>query len=223
MSLPSQVLDLAGNHYGRLTVKEFANLGLSGAHWKCTCKCGREVVVAACKLKAGATRSCGCLQREELVRRVKKHGAAIHGERTYLYGLWQSIKRRCVHGTDKRAHRYKGRGITMYEPWLQDFAAFSAWVTTNLQERPEGYSLDRIDNDAGYAPGNLRWATAKQQQNNRANNRLIHFNGEIRTLSQWAELQGLKVTTLYQRLYAYNWPVEEALTSPPLRKNKVGG
>jgi hypothetical protein len=101
----------------------------------------------------------------------------------------------------------------MEETWINNYLAFSGWVTANLGERPSGnHSLDRIDNEAGYFPGNLRWATGKQQANNTRRNVIVEFKGERKTVSQWAQSLGLSQSMLRQRLIN-NWPLERALSS----------
>jgi len=89
------------------------------------------------------------------------------GTRDPLGWVWSDMKDRCLNPSYHHYHRYGGRGITIHEPWINDSQAFIDWVRTNLGDRPEGMSLDRIDNDGNYEPGNLRWATKRQQSANR--------------------------------------------------------
>jgi hypothetical protein len=118
-----------------------------------------------------------------------------------------------VTGSQNR-ERYLDRGITMYGPWVDDFVAFDMWVKENLGERPEGCSLDRINNEGNYEPGNLRWATPKEQCNNKSANVWVAYRGETRTVAEWERFLGLNAETLRQRIFKYNWPVERALTTP---------
>jgi hypothetical protein len=99
----------------------------------------------------------------------------------------------------------------MYAPWADDFAAFDAYVKENLGPRLDGQSIDRIDNDQGYEPGNLRWADRFVQNTNRRSTVLIDFNGETLSVSQWARKIGVPRATLRARLFRYGWPVERAL------------
>ena len=92
-----------------------------------------------------------------------KHGQASHP----LYLIWRGMVRRCHAPTDAGFRNYGARKIEVYEPWRDDPRPFIEWIEENLGPRPEGMSLDRIDNDGNYEPGNLRWATAKEQVNNR--------------------------------------------------------
>jgi len=148
-----------------------------------------------------------------------KHGFAVAGQRHYLYSLWQSRKNACTNPQRREWNYYGGRGITFHGEWADDFTKFFNWVETNLGERPDGMSLDRIDNALGYEPGNLRWATAQQQaQNRRDNVELTHpITGETLVKAEWARRLGIAPNALDYRLE--NWSLCRALTEPP-RKNR---
>jgi hypothetical protein len=119
------------------------------------------------------------------------------------------MKNRCLNPNDEKWHHYGGRGITIDPPWL-DFSVF----LRDMGTRPEGTSIDRIDNSKGYSKANCRWATCKEQCNNRRSNRVIEFNGERLTQMQWSERTGLPVTTIMNRLGRLKWSVERTLTTP---------
>jgi hypothetical protein len=104
------------------------------------------------------------------------------------------------------SHRYKGRGIKVCERWQNSFMAFYS----DMGDCPEGMSLDRIDNDGDYTPENCRWATAPTQNNNRSSNRIITFNGESKTIAEWARVSGIDPRTIWKRLYR-GWAVEDAI------------
>lgn len=125
--------------------------------------------------------------------------------RTYI--CWQSAKNRAfnVNGTDYQ--RYGGRGITMCQEWKDSFLAF----LKDMGHVPDGYTLERIDNDGNYEPGNCKWANRKEQGNNTARNRYVSYNGKTQTLAQWAEEYNIDYTTLFYRLKA-GWDVKDALT-----------
>jgi hypothetical protein len=131
---------------------------------RCRCDCGAEPFVLIYRLYGGLTKSCGCGVARATAQRSFKHGS---GYSDYRYTLWRSIKKRCLSPGYKDYEFYGGRGISMYEPWRHDFPAFARYLDTVLGERPEGLTLDRINNDGHYEPGNLRWATRGEQARNR--------------------------------------------------------
>lgn len=116
-----------------------------------------------------------------------KHGMAKRSGTHFLYTAWENIKGRCYNRNDKYFNSYGGRGISMHPEWLEDAAKFASYVDTVLGQRPEGFSLDRIDNDGDYEPGNLRWASPLQQSLNTRRNHYLTAFGETLTLSEWAK------------------------------------
>ena len=142
----------------------------SGRHWVCRCACGATAVVATSELRKGDTKSCGCLRIATARSRGQsnhKHGAACDGAETPEYRAWVEMRRRCRDSNHIGYERYGGRGITVCERWT-DFEAFLA----DMGQKPTPtHSIDRRDNDGNYEPGNVRWATPEQQQNNRSNNK----------------------------------------------------
>lgn len=190
--------DLTGQRFGKLTVLSYDHINRGGfACWCCLCDCGNETIVPSGALKSGNTRSCGCLHAEASPKNLPppKHG--MHGSK--IYRTWTNIKTRCYNPNDKDYKDYGGRGITMYAPWIHDFAAFFNYVVTLEHYGEKGYTLDRIENDKGYQPGNLRWADAKTQERNRRINIVVEYNGEQITLGEAAERSGINYYTLYDR------------------------
>lgn len=163
---------VVGEQFGRWTVVGASFMRGSGHRMvRCRCECGTEQDVLVFALRKGTSRSCGCAKREQVAslaartRWKDSHGYAAAG-RHPLYSLWLRINKRCH---NPRAHNYQwygARGISVYEPWRNDAGAFIDWIERNLGPRPEGKSLDRIDNDGNYEPGNLRWATPSEQRRN---------------------------------------------------------
>lgn len=162
-------LDLSGQRFGRLVVTEFAFTNNSRKSvWRCTCDCGTAVEVPGFRLRSGHTSSCGCLQREvgDANLAAGHRQNFVHGwVGTPTYKSWDSAKQRCFNPNDDHYDRYGGRGITMCMRWRRSFKAFLA----DMGERPEGMTLDRINNDGHYEPGNCRWATGSEQSSNRKN------------------------------------------------------
>lgn len=164
------------------------------AAWRCDC--GRAVTMAA----ATKARDCGCGAAEGL-RATGDHRAAG----SPLYKVWQGMRARCE---DAGNDRYGGRGITVCARWSESFAAFAE----DVGPRPfEGASLDRIDNDRGYEPGNVRWATPTEQGRNKEGNRVVMAFGVARCVAAWSEVYGVRPGTIRARLDA-GWPAERAVS-----------
>jgi hypothetical protein len=138
--------------------------------------------------------------------------------KTREYSTWADMKQRCLNPKIKGYENYGGRGISVCSEWLI-FLNFYR----DMGDRPEGHSLDRIDNNGNYEPSNCRWATSAEQALNRFNIRILEYNGEIRPISEWAKIVGLSYSTLNQRVL-HGWPVDKALFLPPdKRKPNVNG
>lgn len=164
--------NLVGQRFGRLTVAAEGGRDSHGSvMWECVCDCGTTRTLLGSNLTAGRTRSCGCLRKEVTSVRRTIHGHTSKGRITVEYSTWVRMISRCENRQDARWPDYGGRGITVCTRWRESFAAFFE----DMGPRPEGrYSLDRVDNNAGYAPDNCRWATASEQAYNRRPKRINH-------------------------------------------------
>lgn len=204
------LIDRTGEKYGRLTViARSENIGKRRiVAWLCRCECGRPVIVTSSALETGNTRSCGCLVSDMLAQNNRKR--RTHGmKNTRVYVIWHSMHERCRVKSQTSYKRYGGRGITVCDRWskFENFLADMGLPPSNKHQ------LDRIDPNGHYEPGNCRWATPRQQQNNRRNNVVLSWSGEQRTVTEWARYIGIGVSTLFERIRA-GWPVEKVLTEP---------
>lgn len=213
--MAQQAVDMAGMRIGRLTVVSRAeNTNQNKAQWLCKCDCGKEVVVSRRHLKDFSTLSCGCYAKEKARERHTTHGM----KRTRLYRIWAGMKDRCCNPKSKYWDRYGERGISVCDEWRNSFESFQSWAMSNGYK--ENLTIDRIDNSKGYSPDNCRWATYKEQENNRSNNRLLEHSGEVHTISEWGEITGIGQRLISQRLY-HGWNIERALTQKPKRRMKI--
>ncbi len=189
--------------FGRLTVTAFAGRAKQGFFWLCTCACGKQTKVRTSALTSGAIVSCGCWRRERMRQTAIRHGKS----RSKEYSVWFGMRMRCEDPRNRFYPEYGGRGIGVCERWL-DFVNFYADMGDCPSPR---HTLDRFpDNNGNYEPGNCRWATAKEQQRNKRDNRLVEYRGETRCVTEWAEILGVSAGRLFDRLRR-NWTCEEAI------------
>lgn len=193
-----------GSRFGRFVVVHDQG-GKTRRKVGAQCDCGAERTVRLDHLRKGATRSCGCLQQEVRSSTHRTHG----GSRDKLYKAWHEMRSRCQIPTHPAYPGYGGRGITVAPEW-EEYAVFAR----DIGPRPSAaHTIDRINNDEGYKPGNVRWATKVQQAQNRRSSRLITFKGETRCLKEWSEKLGFPYAALGARIRG-GMPVAEAFTRP---------
>lgn len=179
--------------------------------WLARCDCGRAVTVRAACLKRGSTRSCGCATRSMIAMRTTRHGMSRSPE----YRTWSGMIDRCTNPRLRTWSAYGGRGIRVCDRWLKFENFFS-----DMGQRPSRkHSLDRVDNDGNYEPGNCRWATPDVQQNNHRGNVRLTVFGESMTIAQWLRRTGMPSRAVRLRL-RMGWAPERALTQPVKKRRK---
>jgi len=208
----------AGGRFGRLLVLGRIPTTCKGtSKYVCMCDCGTRVIVLSGSLAGGHTKSCGCLQREAAVLARTTHGQT-RGGKSPEYLSWLGMRHRCYYERDKRYEIYGGRDIKVCDRWLESFENFYA----DMGPRPSSkHSLDRIDNDGNYEPGNCRWATATEQVRNRSTSVSVMWDGRTQSLTEWAAETGLTYRILSDRLRR-GWSVERAFTTPKVGEQSEG-
>lgn len=200
-----KIKPLTGKSFGRLTVISFFKILNHKAYWNCLCECGALKKVSGADMTAGKIVSCGCYRNKLVVDRSKTHGES---HKTKEYTSWLHLNGRCKSVTNKHYHNYGGRGITVCERWnvYENFLA-------DMGRAPSPkHSIERKDNNKGYSPENCKWATSKEQSNNRRTNILIEYDGEVRNIGQWALKLNINRGTLESRLKR-GWSIDRALTT----------
>lgn len=205
-----------GIQFNNVTVLKRDHLDEKGKYWfLCRCGCGKEFQIRGSEI--GRIKSCGCKTNEILSDKQKTHGES----KTRLYGVWRRMIERCYRVKHKSYKDYGGRGITVCDEWKNSYEEFRKWSVQNGYDKNAGYmecTLDRIDVNGNYEPSNCRWISMKKQCNNKRNNNILSYNGETHTMSEWAEITGINVHTLWRR-QKRGWDDEKIITAP-LRMTK---
>lgn len=162
-----------------------------------SCDCGSKCWANPSKVRSGHTQSCGCYQRQRTIDANRKHGNSSRNRKSDEYLIWMNMKTRCYNERYQLFHCYGGRGIRVCKKWKSDFRSFLTYVG----KRPsKNHSIDRINNNGNYEPGNVRWATRKQQSRNRRCVLKITIKGVTRPLPRWSAISGIKCRTIWRRL-----------------------
>lgn len=204
----SKMKDITGQRFGRLTVLRVAEEKTGSLYrWWVQCDCGApEKTVLGNHLRLGRIVSCGCHSRDRIRAALTTHGLSDRPE----YHCWVGMCYRCTSPNDASWPYYGGRGIRVCERWLMDtgFANFLADVGPRPSLR---HTIDRIDNDGHYEPGNVRWATKTEQNRNSRKNVRLTFRGETLTIAEWSERTGIPYRALQTRVVR-GWSTDRALT-----------
>lgn len=211
MKLPAK--NRVGLRYGRLVVIAFHSRVPGSVKWICRCDCGKETVVYGCNLTSSHTTSCGCRALEVSTERFYKHG--LSGTRQHK--VWSMMLERCENQNNQDYKDYGGRGIKVCPAWH----SFETWWMDMKDGYSDNLTIDRIDTNGNYEPGNCRWATVKEQANNRRHNHRVTHNGKTQTLAEWAADAGIQQRTLSKRLHC-GWTTKDALTIQPWTVRKYG-
>lgn len=204
------VKNLIGKKFGKLEVVGLSDKAGNGkTYWDCLCECGGFKAVRSDSLQDGSIKSCGCLKK--LQNKINLNRTTHNLSRSKIYKTWAGIKTRVNNPKSNSYMNYGGRGITMCEAWY-DFNIFCNWALSNGYS--ETLTIDRIDNNGNYEPGNCRWVDLKTQCRNRRSNILITIGNSTKTLIEWCELFKLDYKTIHAR-YTRNEDISlDSLFSP---------
>lgn len=191
--MKTRLIDILGNRFGRLVVVGRTSRDTYGRlRWDCVCDCGNKCAVDGPQLRLGYVKSCGCWRVDNSRSKAMIHGGTIGNELKREWSAWYEARRRCLNSNNKAFKHYGGRGISMCPEWSESFPRF----LHDMGRCPDGLTIERMNNDKGYEPGNCIWATMKQQQNNRSNNLRITLFGITKTCSQWSDILGIPYNKL---------------------------
>lgn len=210
----SKLKDLTGITFGKWKVIERKGSDKYGcALWLCECQCKNKTkkLIRSSALISGESKSCGCLQKELAIIQNTTHGKT----NSHLYSVWRGMKGRIFNKNARYYKYYGGRGIKICNEWI-NFENFYEWSINNGYQ--EGLTIERKDVNGDYCPENCKWATMKEQANNRRTNHFIEFNGKIQSMSDWAKEINIPYQTLKSRINSMGWEIERALTAPVNKK-----
>jgi len=206
MSIRGYGESLVGKRFGKLSILSASQFIGRVRLATCKCDCGKTSEHRVALLVRGNTKSCGCLKKEHNKAYFTTHGCT----KTPLYQVWLNIRDRCFNKKCKAYPSYGGRGISICNEW-NDFQAFQKWAMDNGYQK--GLTVERVNNNDGYSPGNCVFATRSIQNNNKRNNVIIEYNGEKLNLAQWAKKLGVNREMIKYRFNA-GWSPEDILTKP---------
>ena len=197
-------IDLSGKRFGKLTVQRIASAENGIIVWECLCDCGNVSLVRGSNLRTGAVKSCGCSKRTSPRNRT-------HGEsQSKLYRHWKSMIYRCTRPSDRAYKWYGGRGIKVCDEW-QTYEGFKDWVQRTRPD--ETYTVERVDVDGDYCPGNCTWIPMSKQANNRTSCVRICHKGVTKNLTEWCRELGLEYKLVHNRMFKLGWDFERAIST----------
>jgi DNA-binding XRE family transcriptional regulator len=200
-----------GDRFGRFIV-----VGFEGSKCVCICDCRKRVVHDRFSLVSGRAKSCGCLKLDLLVKRSTTHGASSQKGRAPEYNAWWNMIARCGNPNNVMYHRYGARGISVCQRWLDDYENFFHDVGKRPSSR---YSLERKNKDGNYEPGNVKWATRREQSRNTCRNVMLEINGVTKCLSDWSISSPVSFAAIEVRL-KNGWCSEDAVFLPKHSKGR---
>lgn len=210
ITLGPKAKDITGQRFGRLVALGPVSHTKQGKmKWLFQCDCGNTSVTSLDALRNGNTQSCGCLKVELTPLVWRTHGMSDHP----LYETWCGMIKRCTNPNDRKYSYYGGRGVTVYDEWRNSFESFHTYVSQLPYYGIAGYTLDRIDTNRGYEPGNIQWSSRKSQTRNRRNTLMLTFRGKEQPLATWAEELNIPYGTLKNRVQR-GWSTERVLLTP---------
>lgn len=182
-------------------------------HWLLKCDCGKIISESPSRILSGHKKSCGCRKSKKLT----SHGC----HKDPFYHTWWSMMQRCYNPEHHNYNRYGGRGISVCEEW-HAVKNFVAWAHQTCTAANHQKTLDRIDNNKDYEPINCRWATPKQQSNNRRNTKYCSIDGVTKPLSEWCSEYNMPLSVVGSRIRVMGWDIQKALTTPVNKSDERG-
>jgi hypothetical protein len=195
-------LDISGERYGKLLALQRIE-GAKGSRWIFKCECGRETSALLSNVRGGSVRSCGCAgSRSTIGLRSVRHGHSVGFKKSKTATAWRNAKTRCFNPKHEKYAAYGERGITMCKEWADDFRVF----LHDMGECPSGLTLERIDVDGNYEPGNCRWATPTEQSFNKRESITV----SSMPLKSYAAAVGVSYKRLHYRIAKHGETPQEA-------------
>jgi len=198
-------LNLVGKKFNKLTVLKYShNNKHRVSYWKCKCDCGKYSIVRGSNLKSGKTKSCGCLKKKSFI----KHGLRYHKH----YKLYMGILERCYNKKCNYYEHYGARNIKMHKEWKTNMRLFFDYIENTLGDKPgKQFTLDRINNNGNYEPGNLRWASKQEQAYNTRRTVYVTYKTIKFPLHILTKVYNINHKLVWTRIFKQGWNIERAL------------